>query len=104
MVVLVSFGLEVGKKSFEYSHGFFSKTSRNFYRKLSSRKGEASIGAKVGSVLGAFASSQPEAVANMMQHIRNHIRGLEERKEVLLQERRELIARVARIALDSQRE
>lgn len=46
----------------------------------------------------------PEAVANMMQQIRNHIRGLEERKEALLQERRELTARVARIASDSQRE
>ncbi|OIT00791.1 hypothetical protein A4A49_61904 [Nicotiana attenuata] len=46
----------------------------------------------------------PEAVAKMMQEIRNHIRGLEERKEALLQERRELTARVARIASDSQRE
>ncbi|KAK4364554.1 hypothetical protein RND71_015912 [Anisodus tanguticus] len=37
----------------------------------------------------------------MMQQIRNHIRGPEERKAFVLQERRELTARVARIASDS---
>ncbi|OIT38893.1 hypothetical protein A4A49_58327 [Nicotiana attenuata] len=77
---------------------------KKFPKKSLKSRGEAPIGAKAGLFWEHLPPLDPEAVAKMMQEIRNHIRGLEERKEALLQERRELTARVARIASDSQRE